>query len=110
MLRTMELILGIPPMTQYDASAASMWNCFSSTPDLTPFQSVPAQVDLTLKNTAMNEWQQRSEKFNFAKEDAAPDLEFSIVLWHGIKGDNVPFPDPKRAAFLKLKEGKDDDD
>jgi hypothetical protein len=109
-LRTLELILGIPPMTQYDASAASMWKCFSSTPDLTPFQSVPAQVDLTLKNTAMNEWQQRSEKFNFAKEDAAPDLEFSIVLWHAIKGDNVPFPGPKRAAFLKLKEGKDDDD
>ena len=110
LLRTMELILGLPPMTQYDAAATPLWRCFNTTPDLTAFQSVPAQVNLNDKNTASNVWQQRSEKFNFAKEDAAPDLEFSIVLWHAIKGDNVPFPGPKRAAFVKLKEGKDDDD
>ena len=48
----------------------------------------------------MNEWQRMSEKFNLAKEDAVPDLEFNQVLWHGIKGDLVPFPGPKRAAFF----------
>ena len=42
-----------------------------------------------------------SEKFNLTKEDAVPDLEFNMVLWHGIKGDQVPFPGPKRAAFFK---------
>jgi len=111
LLRTMELILGLPPMTQYDAAATSLWRCFNATPDSTAFQSVPAQVNLNDRNTASNVWQQRSEKFNFAKEDAAPDLEFSMVLWHAIKGDNVPFPGPKRAAFVKLKaEGDDDDD
>jgi hypothetical protein len=71
---------------------------------------VPAGIDLDEKNTAINEWQRQSEKFNFAKEDAAPDMEFSIVLWHAIKGDHIPFPGPKRAAFVKLKEGKEDDD
>lgn len=110
MLRTMELILGIPPMSQYDAAAIPLWKCFNSTPDLRPFQSVPAEINLDEKNTAVNEWQRQSEKFNFAKEDAAPDMEFSIVLWHAIKGDHVPFPGPKRAAFVKLKEGKEDDD
>ncbi len=109
MLRTMELILGLPPMTQYDAAADPMWNCFSSTPDLTPFISVAANIDLNETNIAINEWQRRSESFNLTKEDAVPDLEFNVVLWHGIKGSNVPFPGPKRAAFVKV-EGKDKDD
>ena len=110
MLRTMELILGIPPMSQYDAAATPMWRCFSSTPDLTPFKSIASNIDLNQKNMAVNEWQRRSESFDLTKEDAIPDLEFSIVLWHAVKGDHAPFPGPRRAAFVKLKEGKDDDD
>jgi len=110
MLRTMELILGIPPMSQYDAAATPMWRSFSSTPDLTSFTSLPANIDLNEKNTAVNKWQQRSEAFNLKKEDAVPDLEFNIVLWHGLKGDEIPFPGPKRAAFVKLNKEKEDDD
>jgi YVTN family beta-propeller protein len=111
MIRTMELILGIPPMSQYDAAATPMWRCFSSTPNSTPFAALPANIDLNEKNTAVNKWQQRSEAFNLVKEDAVPDLEFNIVLWHGLKGDDIPFPGPKRAAFVKLnKEAEDDDD
>ena len=109
MLRTIELILGIAPMSQYDAAATPMWRCFSETPNLSAFQSVPAQTDITEKNTAMNEWQRRSDKFDLTKEDAVPDLEFNIVLWHAVKGAAVPFPGPRRAAFVKLKAGKDDD-
>ncbi|AEW02904.1 hypothetical protein A4D02_02635 [Niastella koreensis] len=111
MLRTMELILGIPPMSQYDAAATPMFRCFTTTANLTPFQSLPANIDLNEKNVAQNKWQQKSEAFNLKKEDAVPDLEFNIVLWHGLKGDNTPFPGPKRAAFVKLtKEAEDDDD
>ncbi len=110
MLRTIELILGIPPMSQYDAAAEPMWRCFNAQPDLSAFQSVAPQTDINLKNTAMNEWQLRSEHFNLTKEDAVPDLEFNLVLWHGLKGNTTPFPAPKRAAFLKLrKEIKEDD-
>jgi YVTN family beta-propeller protein len=110
MLRTIELILGIPPMSQYDAAAVPMWRCFNAQPDLSPFQSVAPQTDINSKNTAMNEWQQRSEQFNLTKEDAVPDLEFNLVLWHGLKGNATAFPAPKRAAFVKLrKEIKEDD-
>ncbi len=109
MLRTIELILGLPPMSQYDAAATPMWRCFTSTPDLTPFRSLPAMIDITQKNMVMNEWQRRSEAFDLTKEDAVPDLEFNVVLWHAIKGDHIPFPGPRRAAFIKLKE-KDEDD
>jgi YVTN family beta-propeller protein len=110
MLRTMELILGMPPMTQYDAAAESMWRCFNSTPNSDGFTSLPAQIDITEKNMAVNEWQRRSEKFDFSKEDAIPDMEFNLVLWHGIKGDNVPLPAPKRAAFVKINDGLRDED
>jgi phospholipase C len=110
-LRTMELILGIPPMSQYDAAATPMWNCFNNKPNSTGYNFKKNNIDFNDKNTAMNEWQRRSEMFNFVKEDAIPDLEFNYVLWHGIKGDNVPFPGPKRAAFYKegKKADKDDD-
>ncbi len=100
-LRTMELILGIPPMSQYDAAATPMWRVFASSVNSKGFVVRNNQVDLNDKNTAMNEWQRRSEKFDLTKEDAVPDLEFNTVLWHGLKGDDVPFPGPKRAAFFK---------
>jgi phospholipase C len=110
MIRTIELILGLPPMSQYDAAAMPMWRCFSSTPNPTPFKARPISVDLNLKNVAINEWQRRSEQFDFTKEDAVPELEFNLVLWHAIKGDNIPFPAPRRAAFVKLKEKTESDD
>jgi YVTN family beta-propeller protein len=110
MLRTMELILGIPPMSQYDAAATPMWRCFSNTPNLTAYTALPSNVDLNEKNAVENKWQQRSEAFNLNKEDAVPDLEFNVVLWHSLKGDEVPFPGPKRAAFVKLRKDADDDD
>lgn len=110
MLRTMELILGIPPMTQYDAAATPMWHSFSNVADTTKFTHHEANVDLNDKNVASNKWQKQSETFNLAKEDAVPDLEFNVVLWHAIKGDNIPFPGPRRAAFVKLKEDEKDKD
>ena len=108
MLRTIELILGLAPMTQYDAAATPMWRCFDSTAKPFDFRAIVPAVDMSQKNTTMNEWQRRSEKFNFAKEDSNNDVEFNRVLWHGIKGD-VPFPGPRRAAFLKVSAEEEDD-
>lgn len=111
MLRTIELILGMPPMTQYDAAAEPMWRSFGKTPDLTTYSAVPANISLGEKNLALNEWQQRSEQFNLVKEDAIPDMEFNMVLWHGLKGNSAPFPAPKRSAFLKVRDkDKENDD
>lgn len=109
MLRTMELILGIPPMSQYDAGATPLWRCFTAKPNYTGFTAVPAQVDITVKNMAWNELSQRSAKFDLSKEDRVPDLEFSDVIWKGVKGINSTMPAPRRAAFVKVSE-KDGDD
>ena len=100
-LRTIELILGIPPMSQYDAAAVPLWKCFTATPNYVAFQSLPAQVDLTERNLVWNELSERSSHFDLTREDRTPDLEFNEVIWKGIKGINAVMPAPKRAAFLK---------
>jgi len=110
MLRTMELILGIPPMTQYDAAATPMWHCFNNTIDTSGFTMRPNNIDLTQVNTVENAWQRKSETFDFSKEDRVPDLEFTEVIWKAVKGEQAIVPAPKRAAFVKISEKKDDDD
>jgi YVTN family beta-propeller protein len=109
MLRTIELILGLRPMSQYDAAAEPMWRCFSNHADLTPFTSVPALVDLNEKNTRHTASARLSETFDFSKEDRIPDLVFSEVIWKAVKGEHSVMPAPRRSAFLKTAEKKDDD-
>jgi len=110
MLRTMELILGLSPMSQYDAAAMPMWRCFDSVAKPSDFKAISPNVDLRTKNVARNEWQRKSELFNFEKEDANNDVAFNLVLWHGLKGDKIPFPGPTRAAFVYPIIKKDLDD
>jgi hypothetical protein len=110
MLRTIELILGLPPMSQYDAAATPMWRCFSPTPDMTPFSSLPANIDFNEKNTAWNELAKKSAGFDFTKEDRVPESQFNEVLWKGIKGINAIVPSPRRAAFVNSSWKKDDQD
>ncbi|MBK8609821.1 MAG: bifunctional YncE family protein/alkaline phosphatase family protein [Chitinophagaceae bacterium] len=110
MLRTIELILGLPPMSQYDAGAIPMWKCFTPVADHTSFKALPSNVDLSDKNVVWNELSERSAAFDFSKEDRAPDLEFSEVIWKGVKGLHAVMPAPKRAAFVKITAKDDDDD
>ena len=104
LLRTIELILGLPPMSQYDAAAESLWRCFSKTPNATPFKSVPANVDLNEKNTKQTASADLSATFDFSKEDSAPDLLFSEVIWKAVKGEHSIMPAPRRSAFVKMVE------
>jgi YVTN family beta-propeller protein len=108
-LRTMELILGMPPMTQYDAAATPLWKCFTHVPDFTPFVHLPALVNLNDRNPGDKKLSALSDKFDWSKEDKVPDLVFNEILWQGIKGK--PAPAPTRSAFLNItQKDKDDDD
>ncbi|MEK9135508.1 MAG: alkaline phosphatase family protein, partial [Bacteroidota bacterium] len=104
MLRTIELILGLPPMSQYDAAATPMWRCFSDTTLSSAYNAVGPFVDVTERNMALNEWQRKSEEFDFTKEDRAPDDQFNRVLWVAVKGEHVPYPSPRRSAFVNRPE------
>lgn len=100
MLRTIELILGLPPMSQYDAAATPMWRCFSETPDHPSYDVKPINVDLNLKNGTDNQYSRLSETFDFSKEDRVNDNDFNKVIWVAVKGESIPMPAPRRAAFF----------
>ncbi len=110
MLRTMELILGLPPMSQYDAAAVPLFSCFTNQPDFTPYIAKQPGVSLDERNTASNNSSRRSEAFNFTKEDAVPDLDLNEVVWKSIKGEQSAMPAPRRSAFVKMEEGRKDED
>ncbi|MCY7358873.1 MAG: bifunctional YncE family protein/alkaline phosphatase family protein [Rudanella sp.] len=110
MLRTMELILGMPPMSQYDAAAQPMFALFTNTPNTAPYKHIPANMDLDAKNTAMNEPARRSEKFDLRHADTLDDNEFNAVIWMAVKGEKSPVPAPRRGAWLTIIEKDGDDD
>ena len=109
-LRTMELILGLPPMSQYDAAAMPLYDCFTSKPDLSLYTVKAPQVDPDKRNVAVNESSKRSELFNLADEDKVPDLDLNEVIWKYVKGENAVMPAPKRSAFVILEQKKKQDD
>ena len=101
MLRTMELILGLPPMSQYDAAATPMYGAFGPTPDLTPFQSLPARVSLTEVNATDAPGAQASLRMNFAEADRAPEYQLNEILWRSVHGAHAVMPPPVRAGFIR---------
>jgi YVTN family beta-propeller protein len=110
MLRTIELILGLPPMSQYDAAATPMFKCFTATPNLTPFKSLPSNINLNDKNSATSNSSTAllSDKIDLSKEDLVPDMLFSQIIWKAVKGEDSEMPAPRRSAFVKVAETEDD--
>ncbi len=102
MLRTMQLILGIPPLSQYDATAVPMHACFTNEIDTTPYTHIPATYDLNEMNTERNELSDLSETFNLDTYDAAPDVPFGRVVWKTVRGMDSEMPAPRRSAFVRV--------
>jgi DNA-binding beta-propeller fold protein YncE len=109
MLRTMELILGLRPMSQFDAAAMPMYHSFTSKPDLRPYVALPATVDLNERNPPTAWGADLSRTMDLTKEDAADDLLLNEVIWRSVRGADSPMPAPKRAAFVRGRSGEDDD-
>ncbi len=101
MLRTMELILGLPPLTQYDEAAKPMFNSFTSKADLTPYTLVAPHIDLNVKNTAVAYGAKQSLAMDFSGYDRADADTLNRILWHSIKGANVPMPAPVTSAHIR---------
>jgi DNA-binding beta-propeller fold protein YncE len=111
MLRTMELILGLKPMSQFDAAARPMFASFQATPDLSGYKHIVPDVDLAQTNKEDSWGAKISETLDFAKEDRIDERIFNEIIWHSVKGADAPMPAPVRAAFVvpNVKKDKDDD-
>ena len=114
LIRTMELMLGLPPMNQMDATATPMAACFTDVPDFTPFTAVPANVALDEMNPdpkAIHEPLLRrnaiaSGKLPLEAPDRCPEDLLNRILWHAQRGAEAPYPTWALTALI----GEDDDD
>jgi hypothetical protein len=114
MVRTMELILGLPPMNQLDSSATPMTTCFADRPNLEPYQAVPNQIRLDEMNPKLSEitdprqryWAQKSLELPLEDVDQADEHTLNQILWHSAKGYDVPYPSVARAET----DGDEDDE
>ena len=99
-LRTMELILGLPPMSQYDAAATPMFDCFTGKYDPRPYVMKPARIDLTTMNRADAYGAKISDELPLEEVDEAPDGLLSEIVWKAVKGAHSEMPAPVRRARL----------
>jgi DNA-binding beta-propeller fold protein YncE len=91
-MRTMELILGMRPMTQYDAGARPLIAAFASSPNNAAYRAEQPRISLTLKNPARSATAARSAQMDFEEADQIDDDELNAVLWIAIKGTEPPVP------------------
>ncbi len=92
MVRTMELILGLRPLSQYDAHAIPMWRLFSGKADSTPYAVLPETIPATRVNSATAYGAQASAQMDFSQQDRIPMDVLNQILWHAIKGANPAYP------------------
>ncbi len=100
-LRTIEQILGLPPMNQFDASAVPMGDCFTDQPDLTPYDAVAANIPLDQMNPAasaildpvLRDDALVSAALNFQEIDRAPEDVLNRILWRSVRGSSDPYPE-----------------
>jgi YVTN family beta-propeller protein len=101
LVRTLEQILGLPPMNQIDASAVPLWDAFTDTPDLAPFDAVPANVPLdqmnpparALADPVAREDALASARMDFRQVDRAPEDALNRILWRAMRGTHEPYPE-----------------
>jgi DNA-binding beta-propeller fold protein YncE len=108
MLRTMELILSLPPMSQYDASSTPMFNAFTTIADTTRFNVQEPRWDLNERNKSGSYGEVLMEKFNLTRQDAIPDREFSEIIWQNVTGK--PMPAPRYSIFSRMPISDDGDE
>jgi DNA-binding beta-propeller fold protein YncE len=111
MLRTMELILGLKPMSQFDAAARPMYHSFTAKPNLTAYKHEVPKCDLKEVNKPGAFGADWFDDRDFAKEDRIDDLLLTEVVWKAVRGEKSEPPPPVRAAFfIPGGKKKDDDD
>jgi YVTN family beta-propeller protein len=98
MLRTMELILGLKPMTQFDAAATPMLNSFTTRPSFKPYTAVKPQQNMEERNPGNAPMSQVSSSWDFSRPDQAPAAQLNEAIWESVKGPNSHMPAPPNAG------------
>lgn len=98
-LRSMELIAGLRPMTHFDAAARPMFAEFSRQANTTPYDAIPPTYSITERNGGNSAGSRESAHMDFTHEDRIDDDELNGILWRAVKGTDPPAP--VRSAFVR---------
>ncbi|WP_225833822.1 bifunctional YncE family protein/alkaline phosphatase family protein [Streptomyces sp. NK08204] len=99
MVRTIELLLGLRPMTQFDAYATPMVNAFTAEPDSSPYTAVKPSTDLTAVNTVNSPMAGVSAKQDLTKEDQIDERTFNEAIWKSVRGARSVMPEPRHDLY-----------
>jgi hypothetical protein len=105
-LATVEEILGLETLSQFDHFGRPLRDIWRSAPDLTPYTVLTPSQSMTELNLALDDNARRSAKLDLANEDRAPDDEFNRILWTSIKGGGTPYPGTRRTGVLEWTRGR----
>ncbi len=103
MLRTIELLLGLPPMTQYDAAALPMYNAFNTAADVAPYTAIRPKIDVMEKNTPASWGARASLEMNLDEVDEAPMFALNEILWKSVKGADSEMPLPVHRFWFQKR-------
>jgi hypothetical protein len=109
MLRTIELILGLEPMSQFDAAAAPMRASFQASADLSPFRALEPRIGIEDRNVARSPAALLSSRFDLSREDLVDEQTFNRVIWAAVLGEGARMPAPVHAAFVRQLPEPDDE-
>ncbi len=109
-LRTIELILGLPPMSQYDAAATPLRAAFTAKPNLAPYSARPARIALDERNDPDAWGAEASAAMNLDEPDRAPERALNEIVWKSVRGAESPMPPPVRSALVRTSDADEDDD
>jgi DNA-binding beta-propeller fold protein YncE len=101
-LATIEDVLGLGRMSQFDHYGRPLREIWETTPDLTPYVALRSSVPLDEKNPQRGALAEASKKLALDEVDQADEHLFNRILWGAIKGDK-PFPGPTRMSALEAK-------
>ncbi|GBD93917.1 phosphoesterase family protein [bacterium BMS3Abin05] len=101
-LKTIELILGLPHMSQYDAAAFPLIPAFQDKPDFAPYTLLKNEWPLNKINSRTAYGAKLSMMMNFGEEDEAPEQELNEILWKSIKGIHSKMPEIKNGRYRQL--------
>jgi DNA-binding beta-propeller fold protein YncE len=99
-LATVEEILGLGSLSQFDHFGRPLRELFTAKPDLSPYQALVPAVPLTETNAANGPPAKESALLDLRSPDASPDELFNRILWRALKGDGVEMPPPRRMSLL----------
>jgi hypothetical protein len=100
MVKTIEMILGLPPMNQLDLSATPMRHCFQAEADLTAYAAVLNKIRLDEMNPELKAlqgkalfWAKKSLELDLDDGDEADEDTLNRILWHSVRGYDAPYPE-----------------